>query len=164
MGVKKEIIEEKIKKEIPEPVEFTERNRVSIPADVIDVDSTDSDSDSDFDSHDSGIDGIMRKKRKIDFALPLGFLDPLPRDGRMMIPSKTVASLALEAVASPQSTAVAQGCKQFWKAGDYEGDNSGGSAAQSAKEGMILFIILTSVLYTFTFSSFLFSHSFRFII
>ncbi|GMP57527.1 hypothetical protein CsSME_00021581 [Camellia sinensis var. sinensis] len=136
--IKKEILGVEIKKEIVEQNEFPEINRTSSPARVIDISSTDSDSNSESDdTDDSDVEGLLRKKRKLDLALPVGFLDPLPPppEERMTIVAanknhglspEESASHTKAAVAnssSPQSSAVVQSCKQFWKAGDYEGDN-----------------------------------------
>ncbi|KAL6969226.1 hypothetical protein U1Q18_028951 [Sarracenia purpurea var. burkii] len=152
--VEKEIIGVDIKKEIVEQNEFPETKRTSTPASVIDVDSTDSESDSN-DSDDSEIERILRKKRKLECVLPVGFLDPIGPEERMMIQPKSVvagnrdyspsseASALLpnteeplwvveKAVITPQSSvAVHKSCKQFWKAGDYEGDNAGDFAPDS---------------------------------
>ncbi|KAJ8772487.1 hypothetical protein K2173_027664 [Erythroxylum novogranatense] len=80
--------------------------------------SSDSDSDADeivggfFDEDSfSGEGGSKKKRRKLDelgVVLPAGFLAPLP-------PPLENGSVSL----------VGQSCKQFWKAGDYEGAPSG---------------------------------------
>ena len=93
-----------------------------------DSDSDDSTSSSDDDGGVLAITGKRprvsskkrRKKEKKDFraALPVGFLDPLPPKN---------APLQLLAPPKPQSASAAKAntsfdtCKQFWKAGDYEG-------------------------------------------
>ncbi|KAK4362748.1 hypothetical protein RND71_017989 [Anisodus tanguticus] len=91
----------------------------SSPSVFIDLSSSE-DSDSDSDS-----DGSNRpeKKRKsvedVNFALPLGFLDPLP-------PPKEQPPLQLPAPPPNNrdlGTLESNG-KQFWKAGDYEGASS----------------------------------------
>ncbi|KAJ8554144.1 hypothetical protein K7X08_024822 [Anisodus acutangulus] len=91
----------------------------SSPSVFIDLSSSE-DSDSDSDS-----DGSNRpeKKRKsvedVNFALPLGFLDPLP-------PPKEQPPLQLPAPPPNNRDlgTLASNGKQFWKAGDYEGASS----------------------------------------
>ncbi|KAE9454805.1 hypothetical protein C3L33_13327, partial [Rhododendron williamsianum] len=63
--------------ELPEPT------RTSTPASVIDISSTDSDSDNSDD--DSDVEEILRKRRKLDGVLPLGFLDPIRPEERMIV-------------------------------------------------------------------------------
>ncbi|XAR64360.1 hypothetical protein NMG60_11024667 [Bertholletia excelsa] len=128
-----------IEEEIMEQRELPEKNRT--PASVIDIASSDSNSDSDFDIHSSDDKGVLGKKRKLDCVLPVGFLDPLP--SRKLITSKAVVAanacsalvdqtMSVEkAVGAPQSVAVVQGCKQFWKAGEYEGVHGDCSASHS---------------------------------
>ncbi|KAG9445827.1 hypothetical protein H6P81_011955 [Aristolochia fimbriata] len=123
------------------------------PIAVIDLDSSD-ESDSDADDgvengawsrkRDGGNDGEgSRKRMRLEDAavvLPLGFLDPLPPEERLLLPEpKPIAeappleaSESLEALAAleappgleaPASVSVSK-CKQFWKAGDYDGDSA----------------------------------------
>ncbi|KAL6011706.1 hypothetical protein ACLOJK_002170 [Asimina triloba] len=107
----------------------------SNPVSVIELSSSSSDTDSDDDSLDGadssckrsrastlgGDDGGRFKKRKFgDLLLPLGFLDPLPPDEDMPVLAPEPISRAPPALPIPP--AAAQACKQFWKAGDYEGD------------------------------------------
>ncbi|KAG5520583.1 hypothetical protein RHGRI_033235 [Rhododendron griersonianum] len=61
--------------ELPEPT------RTSTPASVIDISSTDSDDSDD----DSDVEEILRKRRKLDGVLPLGFLDPIRPEERMIV-------------------------------------------------------------------------------
>ncbi|TYI52044.1 hypothetical protein E1A91_D12G218900v1 [Gossypium mustelinum] len=126
---------------------------------VIELSSSSSDSDSsdsdDLDENDNpngvvsageGPEGRASKKRKVndvDFVLPLGFLAPLPPEDPAPIPlaydtaaaevSATVSPLeqAASASLSPSSSVL---CKQFWKAGDYEGAPS--SAWELSTGGM----------------------------
>ncbi|KAF8408455.1 hypothetical protein HHK36_007608 [Tetracentron sinense] len=118
-----------VKQETIDMGEFPEKNRlpeVMKPVSVIDLSSSDSDSDdSDFDSAIepfgkrsrgwNGLNGDSWKKQKLDdlgVVLPLGFLDPLPPVEALSLP---------EPLPHSQSTVVVKGCKQFWKAGDYDG-------------------------------------------
>ncbi|MQM04811.1 hypothetical protein Taro_037622, partial [Colocasia esculenta] len=113
------------------------------PLAVIDLSSTD-DSDSDSDSGDDEggedvcvfpekkhrpLDGAVDaggplKKRKLEdgarFVLPLGFLDPLPLEGARAPPTPLPLPPPISVV-RPLAPAV-KGFRQFWKAGDYEGD------------------------------------------
>ncbi|KAM0979261.1 hypothetical protein ACFX13_015427 [Malus domestica] len=88
--------------------------------------SSDSSSSSDSDSDDSadgggGASGGLAKKRKLDgmgVGFPVGFLNPLPPEevGRLLpAPEAAVARRKEGRVVSRSN------CKQFWKAGDYEG-------------------------------------------
>ncbi|KAL2459613.1 protein MICRORCHIDIA 7-like [Forsythia ovata] len=56
------------------------------------------------------------------FVLPVGFLDPLP--GKEQVSRESEAALALPAPPR-RNDVVVSGCKQFWKAGDYDGAPSG---------------------------------------
>nr|DAD30486.1 TPA_asm: hypothetical protein HUJ06_009337 [Nelumbo nucifera] len=117
-----------VKKETVESGETTLEN--SLPPtlskhDLIELSSTDSDSDSGDSDGESlfgkrsrssnGVDGSSSKKQKLDgmgVILPLGFLDPLPPEEALPLS---------EPVSKSQSAVVVASCKQFWKAGDYEG-------------------------------------------
>ncbi|KAA8540660.1 hypothetical protein F0562_024421 [Nyssa sinensis] len=141
-------MEVQVKQELIEHSETIKKPEASGPISVIDLSSSDYDSDDSFSSSDedvlgingkrsrvpNGVDGGSSKKKKklseLGVVLPVGFLDPLPREEAALPP----------VVPSPQSTpnvngnasANFQSCKQFWKAGDYEGapggvwDNSSG--------------------------------------
>ncbi|OVA17437.1 hypothetical protein BVC80_1837g256 [Macleaya cordata] len=100
-------------------------------------DTTDSDSD---DSEDFRIDGkrlrvssdddddddeVSYKKSKsesLGIILPVGFLEPLDK--------KEILPLARR-IPESQLSVFVQSCKQFWKAGDYEGRPSGDSSSSS---------------------------------
>ena len=112
----------RVKQELFEPAEAT-RHRIRrsepppAPEYVIEL------SDSDDDDHagvqnrvrDSDDTGTPAKKQKLNGApvsIPPGFLDPLPplpESSFLLPPSKSAPA------------ASGQTCKQFWKAGDYEG-------------------------------------------
>ncbi|XP_039133369.1 protein MICRORCHIDIA 7-like [Dioscorea cayenensis subsp. rotundata] len=86
---------------------------VVIKSTVIELSSSDSDSDADVGvgggtgrtrvSNSGSVVGGLAKKAKADSALPLGFLDPLPLE------EPRVANSVMR-----------KGCRQFWKAGDFE--------------------------------------------
>ncbi|KAI3976063.1 hypothetical protein MKX01_016746 [Papaver californicum] len=112
-------------------------------------DSDDDDEDSDGDAHRSssrvGGNKRKKKKRRIDnrgIVLPLGFLDPLPSKDVVPKPPATPKDVVVpkppatpkDVVASkppntpkevvvpkPKDVVMVQTCKQFWKAGDYDG-------------------------------------------
>lgn len=86
------------------------------PPPVIHLDSSSS-SESDQDSEDESVLGEngTAKKRRLDVVLPVGFLDPLPPLAVAPPATETPRESGLEVASS------SQGCKQFWKAGDYEG-------------------------------------------
>lgn len=71
-----------------------------------------------------GVDGGFLKKRRLnelDVILPLGFIPPASLETNSMavsLPSLEVANTAQE---MGTSNANGSACKQFWKAGDYEG-------------------------------------------
>ncbi|KAE8661713.1 putative calmodulin binding protein [Hibiscus syriacus] len=120
---------------------------------VIELSSSSSDSDSsgsdDLDENDNvngavsageGPEGRASKKRKVNdagFVLPLGFLASLPPDDLAPMPltvaeaSATTNSLEQAATSSVSATVL---CKQFWKAGDYDGGPS--SAWELSTGGM----------------------------
>ena len=70
--------------------------------------------------------------------MPSGFLDPIrPEQGMIIRPKSSGLPSQDEAASFPK--AVVQSCKQFWKAGDYEGDNNsaGDLASDSGNESVI---------------------------
>ncbi|XP_068651611.1 protein MICRORCHIDIA 7-like [Aristolochia californica] len=77
------------------------------------------------------------KKQRLEDAavvLPIGFLDPLPPEERLPWPGPepiVEAPLLQECVPAPVTA-----CKQFWKAGDYEGDTVGNSGSGSVSAGI----------------------------
>ncbi|KAK7291536.1 hypothetical protein RIF29_06762 [Crotalaria pallida] len=126
-----------------------ERNgAVSVPPDPDSVINLSSSSDSDSDSEVGDLDSLIAtelqrsvsgqnssKKRKTNDAgviLPIGFLSPLPPPAAP--PRQTQAVLSLPAPRSNESAGMGMsvasqssgGCKQFWKAGDFEGPSSSG--------------------------------------
>ncbi|KVH98977.1 Histidine kinase-like ATPase, ATP-binding domain-containing protein [Cynara cardunculus var. scolymus] len=113
----------RVKQETVEPLgnnngDYTKRRNISKVA-VIDLDSSDDDSSTSGNGVSNGKrfrvsnDGVgaeghgeKRKKSSEGVVLPAGFLDPLP--------PKNVASRGANGTG-----VLAQGCKQFWKAGDF---------------------------------------------
>ncbi|GAU45736.1 hypothetical protein TSUD_77610 [Trifolium subterraneum] len=111
------------------------------PDSVIDLSSSSSSSDSDSDGDlESVVASVVNavespsKKRKVNdkgAILPAGFLSPLPppspspsHNAVLSLPAPDWASSANR---SNRSVSFAlKGCKQFWKAGDYDGAPSGG--------------------------------------
>ncbi|CAN4085495.1 unnamed protein product [Withania somnifera] len=93
----------------------------------IDLSSSD-DSDSDSDSGD--FSNRPKKKRKsvedVNFALPLGFLDPLPPPKEPPLPLPAPPNGSNTDLGTSESS-----CKQFWKAGDYGGTSSANSGLTS---------------------------------
>ena len=79
-----------------------------------------------------GVNGGMSRKRKVDdmgLIVPLGFLSPLPPaappglpEPRPQLPQPEVQAVSRPSkVNGDVSVQAGQSCKQFWKAGDYEG-------------------------------------------
>lgn len=87
--------------------------------------------DSDDDNDDVG--PSVLKKMKVEAALPVGFLDPLPPEERAAWNrSREVAVRNNELiVAVPEKVVVASSSRQFWKAGDYEGVQGGFAAGHA---------------------------------
>ncbi|XP_010943619.2 protein MICRORCHIDIA 7 [Elaeis guineensis] len=107
--------------------------RPSEPPAVIDLSSSDSDSEAEENgaggakrsgspngSDDGGPFKKLRAEGGLAAALPLGFLDPLPPDIPPPLPLPLPLPLAVAGPPPPPPATGFQGCKQFWKAGDYE--------------------------------------------
>ncbi|XP_069152674.1 protein MICRORCHIDIA 7-like [Solanum lycopersicum] len=95
----------------------------------------DSDSEDDDNDNDNDMRRSTLKKMKVEAALPVGFLDPLPPEERLAF------NKSLEVVVRnnnefrvSQEKVVVASTKQFWKAGDYEGIDGGFAAGHA--EGM----------------------------
>uniref|UniRef100_A0A5B6Z600 Morc S5 domain-containing protein n=1 Tax=Davidia involucrata TaxID=16924 RepID=A0A5B6Z600_DAVIN len=132
--------------EHPKPSETNKKPEASKPISVIDLSSSDSDSDdsssSSSDDDDvlgingkrsrgpDGVDGgLLKKKKKLDalgVVLPVGFLDPLPPKEAVRPPLPVVSNPQSTPNANGNAVANFQSCKQFWRAGDYEGTPGGG--------------------------------------
>ncbi|KAH0704453.1 hypothetical protein KY285_018731 [Solanum tuberosum] len=102
----------------------------SVFIDLTSSDDSDSDSGSDSGSLSGNGSNRPKKKRKsvqdVNFALPLGFLDPLPP------PKEPPLQLPAPPNGSNRDLSVSgSNCKQFWKAGDYEGSPSASSGLKS---------------------------------
>ncbi|KAM0984441.1 hypothetical protein EV1_011933 [Malus domestica] len=100
----------------------------------------------DRDLADGGDDAPAAKKAKRDgergFVLPLGFLRPLPPlelskelPLALVLPDSTMC-LPSGSGCNNQVGPVIRGCKQFWKAGDYEGDSGGIAISGFSSAGM----------------------------
>ncbi|KAI3737445.1 hypothetical protein L2E82_27448 [Cichorium intybus] len=129
----------KVKEEIMEVLngsrsDNTKRKDVS-GAPVIDLDSSDDDSSSSGHGISNGkrsrvlkgVDEVHSNKRKKSadgVILPVGFLDPLP-------PKEAALPNAKGEPVSSERT-----CKQFWKAGDFEGGSGGCRDAPSVTGGL----------------------------
>ncbi|KAK9117618.1 hypothetical protein Sjap_016565 [Stephania japonica] len=142
-----------VKKEQIEPTEsalvvkeeksLTDSSPMTAP--LIDLGSSDSDLDDSDDSDADDPTTTRKKKRRLDglgIVLPPGFLDPLPPPvplNRLAPPLNRVAlplnRLAPQAPKSP-SLEVSRGCRQFWKAGDFDDDHSVDSSSFSSTVGM----------------------------
>ncbi|XP_077227402.1 protein MICRORCHIDIA 7-like [Tasmannia lanceolata] len=126
-----------VKEEISDLVELREKNPISDlsePVPIIDLSSS-SDSESDLDdegffsswmkrSRVSEDENGSNKKQKHDdlgVVLPLGFLDLLPPDDPLPVPEKALPLPEPISQVAESNVAIIQGCKQFWKAGDYGG-------------------------------------------
>ncbi|KAA3458212.1 MORC family CW-type zinc finger protein 3 [Gossypium australe] len=140
----------RVKKEIIETISARKRKLNDVARkhleSVIELSSSSSDSDSsdDSDSPDENInantaiaamdrpEGRIRKKRKVndvDFQLPVGFLSTLPPDDPVPAQLDSVTAVAEVQVVLRQPEQVASRissvlCKQFWKAGEYDGVSS----------------------------------------
>ncbi|TXG48549.1 hypothetical protein EZV62_024424 [Acer yangbiense] len=132
-----EDVKQKIREALAKNPPKRNENVSNAPASVIQLSSSSSSSDSsssssDSDSDDDGQNGAIKrrmnasastekrktKRQKLDnleVVLPVGFLDPLT----VQEPLREVVTNTATSVARVQS------CKQFWKAGDYEGAPSG---------------------------------------
>ncbi|KAK3183192.1 hypothetical protein Dsin_030478 [Dipteronia sinensis] len=132
-----EDVKQKIREALAKNPPKRNENVSNAPASVIQLSSSSSSSDSssgssDSDSDDDGQNGAVKRrmdasasteKRKtkrqkpdnFEVVLPVGFLDPLT----VQEPLREVVTNTATSVARLQS------CKQFWKAGDYEGAPSG---------------------------------------
>ncbi|XWS47776.1 hypothetical protein CRYUN_Cryun13aG0014100 [Craigia yunnanensis] len=139
----------RVKQEIMETLSVQRRKLSGVvpekPTSIIELSSSSSDSDSSDDSDDpdendnanddvagrEGPEGRASKKRKVndvDFVLPQGFLAPLPPDDPAPIPlASDMAVAEVPATVGPLEQAASRSlsssvrCKQFWKAGDYDG-------------------------------------------
>ncbi|TMW97558.1 hypothetical protein EJD97_005322 [Solanum chilense] len=124
--IKQEILEGFTKK----PPEKSSPAPQSVFIDLSSSDDSDSDSGSDSGSISGSGSNRPKKKRKsvqdVNFALPLGFLDPLPppKEPPLPLPAPPNGSNTDLGVSGSS-------CKQFWKAGDYEGSSSGSSVLKS---------------------------------
>ncbi|KAM7464774.1 hypothetical protein LguiA_032895 [Lonicera macranthoides] len=143
-----------VKQEIVPPSELL----FSPESKVIDIlsDSDDNSSSTDDDDDTSNIDGgRLRKKQKVQVVLPVRFLDPLTPEERALLkqqsssalpniinqnsmPPPLVPELSVSAASTKttivnnnNSLVVVESCKQFWKAGDYDGGSNNPTTTDS---------------------------------
>lgn len=142
-----------IKQEFIDPPELPPQSNSKITPgeddEIIGITSSSDYSDSESELDESGINESPFKRQKIQAVLPVGFLDPLPAAERLAM-QKIVGenesnvsfpivmgepSSDLETVkeVAEDAAALDERCKQFWKAGDYDG---GGVNAASQAVGM----------------------------
>lgn len=89
------------------------------------------DNDIDSDNDDDDLEPSPLKKMKVEAALPVGFLDPLPPEERAAWNrSREVVVSNNQLVVRPEKVVVSS-TKQFWKAGDYEGIDGGFAAGHA---------------------------------
>ncbi|KAK7318303.1 hypothetical protein RJT34_03002 [Clitoria ternatea] len=131
--VKQEVLE------IPNVSGRRHRNgAVSVPPPNSVIELSDSDSEADLDSAvasavQTGLPGESpwKKRKTNDVVLPAGFLSPLPPappqsppQAMLSLPAPEWASNSAARSCKDRSLSL-HGCKQFWKAGDYDGGSSG---------------------------------------
>jgi len=155
-----------VKEEVSETPTVTQRKprtgAVSVPPpdSVIELSSSDSDSESDIDLDDvvaSALQdgGSPSKKPKTDSGavLPVGFLSPLPPApasppaSLLALPAPEWASISAS-LSKDYSGPGVNSCKQFWKAGDYDGAVCGGSGSST---GVFYFCLSYMELFFFIF-------------
>ncbi|MCD7455970.1 hypothetical protein HAX54_030303 [Datura stramonium] len=98
--------------------------------------------DDDDDSDDDDVLGSpLLKKMKVEAALPVGFLDPLPPEERaawnqsLVVGNNNIITNNNHkelVVVAQEKVMVSSTNKQFWKAGDYEGIDGGFAAGHAA--------------------------------
>ncbi|KAL9148578.1 hypothetical protein ABFS82_12G050400 [Erythranthe guttata] len=123
---------------------FMKKNRSRQTISLISISSSSSDSDED----EFGTQLNPNKKQRVEAVLPAWFLDPIRPEkptavappitaGNAMVPvreeinnvSAAAAEKGKRAVVTTNTAAVVRNCKQFWRAGDYEGISNGGDVS-----------------------------------
>ncbi|EYU30357.1 hypothetical protein MIMGU_mgv1a022451mg [Erythranthe guttata] len=123
---------------------FMKKNRSRQTISLISIGSSSSDSDED----EFGTQLNPNKKQRVEAVLPAGFLDPIRPEkptaaappitaGNAMVPvreeinnvSAAAAEKGKRAAVTTNTAAVVRNCKQFWRAGDYEGISNGGDVS-----------------------------------
>ncbi|KAH6823652.1 hypothetical protein C2S53_020933 [Perilla frutescens var. hirtella] len=141
-----------MKQETVEAVERLPQRKNRISRDVISLSSSSSDfSFGGSDNEESNVELNPTKKRRVESVLPVGFLDPIRQPAsqkRTMncadagksivrvklenienvkhVSKKVLAAVDNRREAAVTTVALLPSCKQFWKAGDYEGGGDGG--------------------------------------
>lgn len=111
-------------------------NTSTDPIVVIDLSSSDSGWSDEDEFENNGSLGV--KKRKLNQSLPVGFLEPLPLDEEKM--ARPISMSQSNPIQAVTTKGLAQS-RQFWKAGDYEGDSVGGdSRAALIGRGIFYFV------------------------
>lgn len=68
---------------------------------------------------------------KVEMALPMGFLDPLPPEERSVWNRSLGEVVRNNELVVASEKVIASSTKQFWKAGDYEGIDGGYAAGHA---------------------------------
>lgn len=118
-------------------------NIATAPLVVIDLSSSDSGWSSDEEEEENN-GGLGVKKRRLNESLPVGFLEPLPPDEDIPEPI-SMSRPNLMQVAATKGLAQS---RQFWKAGDYEGD-SVGRDSRAALIGRVVFFVMDDFIFEF---------------
>ncbi|KAL7132108.1 hypothetical protein ABFS83_12G049100 [Erythranthe nasuta] len=124
---------------------FMKKNRSHQTISLISISSSSS-SDSDEDEFNTQLN--PNKKQRVEAVLPAGFLDPIrpekptvaapPITGNAMVPVReeinnvpaaATAEQGKQTAVTSNTAAVVRNCKQFWRAGDYEGISNGGDVS-----------------------------------
>ncbi|BAT73133.1 Protein MICRORCHIDIA 4 [Vigna angularis] len=100
------------------------------PDSVIELSDSDSDSDSENDvDSENGRSPSTKRRTEGEMVLPVGFLSPLPPEASPPAPLLALPApeWASNSASRSNHTLGVNSCKQFWKAGDYDGARCGGS-------------------------------------
>lgn len=135
----------RVKQELVAPWSAVERRSrnddvATEPLPVIELSDSDSDSDDNNDtvSRKRARVSTVRQLKELGVVVPTGFLQALPAAADMALTRRQSAATLAE---SWQTS-----CKQFWKAGDYEG-GSGGDWDSSSGNTLLLSVSLVHFLF-----------------
>jgi hypothetical protein len=128
----------RVKQELVAPWSAAERGSrngdvATEPLPVIELSDSDSDDNNDTVSRKRARVSTVRDLKELGVVVPTGFLQALPAAADMALTRRQSAATLAE---SWQSS-----CKQFWKAGDYEG-GSGGDWDSSSGNTLLLSVSL----------------------